>query len=111
MILRNRRKKCLSGESFSVGAFKILGHNTKILLYITQEMQHSLETCDNAMWMEKVFSSAFEVTLKFCLRIFQPNPGGVGLYLSALGVHTPCSSSARSPEQCDPHRELSRILS
>lgn len=58
------------------------------------------------MWMEKVFSSALEVTLKFCLHIFQPNPGVVGLVLSALGVHTSSSSSVRSPEQCDPHREL-----
>lgn len=54
----------------------------------------------------KVFSSAFEITLKSCLHFIQPNPGGVGLILPALGAHRSRFSSGRSPEQCDPYREL-----
>lgn len=36
-IKEQEKKKGLSGEIFSVGAFKVLGHNTKVLFYTTQE--------------------------------------------------------------------------
>lgn len=42
-IKEPEKKKGLSGEIFSVGAFKILGYNMKVLLYTTQETRHSLE--------------------------------------------------------------------
>lgn len=58
------------------------------------------------MWTEKVFSSAFETTLKSCLHFIQPNPEGVGLILPALSVQRSRFSSGRTPEQCDPYTEL-----
>lgn len=54
----------------------------------------------------KGFSSAFEITLKSSLHFIQPKPGSVGLILPALSVHRSQFSTARSPEQCDPYREL-----
>lgn len=49
------------------------------------------------MQPEKVFSSAFEITLKSYLHFIQPNPGGVGLILPAISVHRSLFSGGRSP--------------